>query len=325
MRTERSSLSRRDALAALAGSLSTPSLLFAQTYPTKPIRVVVPFPAGSSPDVIARFWSERVARNVGQAVVIDNRPGAATIVGAQAVASAPPDGYTWLYTSGSTLGINPFIYPKLPYKADDFAPVVRTASVPYVLIVSSSSPIKTVPDLIRAAKEKPDTLTYASYGNGTTTHAVFARFTNVAGIRMTHVAYKDGGITDIISQQVNALFDPSTTAIPLVRSGRVRALAVTSATRLDALPDVPTVAEFFPGVVADGFHALLAPRAVPPDVVGVLWAASNQVTRSDEFRARAADLGLQPAGGTTAEFRRFIAEDARVWAKVVKDNNIRAD
>jgi tripartite-type tricarboxylate transporter receptor subunit TctC len=318
-------LMRRTFLGTVAACLAAPSMLRAQNYPSKPIRVVVPFSAGSSPDVIARYWGERISQILGQPVVIDNRPGAATIVGAQIVSTAPADGYTLLYTSGSTLGINPFIYSKLAYNTEDFAPIVRVASVPYVLVVSSTSPFRSVTDLVRAAKEKPEELTYASYGNGTTTHAVFARFTNVAGVKMTHVAYKNGGITDVMSGQVNALFDPSTTAIPLVKSGRLRALAVTSSSRLDALPNVPPISDFYPGEVADGFHALLAPRGVAIDVIEALSLASNKVIKSEEFRLRALELGLQPAGGSPAEFQRFIADDAKLWSKVVKDNNIRAD
>jgi tripartite-type tricarboxylate transporter receptor subunit TctC len=322
-------ITRRQAAAALAitvATVSAPMALHAQTaFPNKPIRVVVPSPAGSSPDVMARFWADRLQRVLGQPILIDNRPGAATIIGAQAVAGAPADGYTLLYTIGSTFSINPYIYSKLPYKTEDFTPVVMMAGVPYVLVVAGNSPYRTVQDLVRAAKEKPGELTYASYGIGTTTQAVFVRFTNVAGVKMTHVPYKDGGITDMIGGLVKASFEPSTTAIPFVKSGRLRGLAVTSARRLESLPDVPTVAETFPGQVADGWLGLLAPRGTPPEVVALIASASNKIIQADDFKAKALELGLQPGGGAPAEFQRFMVEDAKVWSKVAKDNDIKVE
>lgn len=319
-------LTRRTAGLAIATSFVLPSVVGAQTgYPTKPIRVVVPVPAGSSPDVIARFWGDRLSRALGQPVLVDNRAGAATIIGTQAVATAPADGYTLLFTNGSTFSINPFIYAKLPYRTEDFAPIVSMVAVPFVLVVGGESPFRTMQDLVRAARERPGELSFASYGVGTTTQAVFARFAGEAGIRMQHVPYRDGGIADIAAGRVDASFEPATTAVPLVRSGRMRGLAVTSGRRLESIPDVPTLSEGFPGLVMDGWLGLLAPAATPPAVIATLAAASNRIIASDEFRLKVQELGLRPVGGSPAEFQRFMQEDARVWSKVARENHIQAD
>jgi tripartite-type tricarboxylate transporter receptor subunit TctC len=222
---------------AVFGSLAFAPAIWAQAnYPTKLIRVVVPFPAGTSPDVIARHWGERVAKATTQPVIIENRPGASTIIGAQSVATAAADGYTLLYTVNNTTSIKPYTYKNLPYKAEDFVPVIRILSVPYVLVVSATSPIKTTQALIRAAKEKPGKMNYASYGIGQGTHVAMARFINSAGASMTHIPYKDGGISDLIAGAVDVSFEPSTTAIPQIKGSKLRALAVSGQKRVDALP-----------------------------------------------------------------------------------------
>lgn len=323
---EQTHFPRRRVCAALAAVLALPAASWAQTgYPNKVIRVVVPFPAGSSPDVIARYWGERLSKAVGQAVIVDNKPGASSIIGAQAVATAAADGYTLLYTVNNTTSINPFIYKTLPYKAEEFVPVGRILSVPYVLVVSANSPIKTLPDLIQAAKKEPGKLNYASYGIGQGTHVAMAWFLNAAGISMMHVPYKDGGITDTIAGSVTASFEPSTTAIPQIKGGKLRALAVSGPKRVDALPGVPTVAETIPGFRGDSWHGVLAPKGTPPEVVTKLSALSHDIVATDDFRRKLQDLGLIPAGGTSAEFAKFVADDARQWGKVVKDNDIKAE
>lgn len=312
--------------AAIASTLMTPAIGQAQAgYPNKLIKVVVPFPAGSSPDVIARLWGEKITGATGQTVVIENRPGASTIIGAQAVATSPADGYTLLYTVNNTTSINPYIYKSLPYKADDFVPVIRLLSVPYVLIVPASAPHKTLADFVGAAMSRPGTLNYASYGIGQGTHVAMAWFANAVGIQMNHVPYRDGGVTDIIAGRIDASFEPTTTAIPQIKAGKLRALAVTGTRRVDALADVPTVAETVPGFVGDSWQGVLAPRGTPAGVVARLSALSREILASEEFGRKLHELGLVRAGGSPDEFARFLAADAQAWGKVVKDNNIKVD
>jgi tripartite-type tricarboxylate transporter receptor subunit TctC len=314
-------------LAAIAATLIAPAAWAQADYPSRPVRVIVPLPAGTSPDVIARLWADKLSRRLGQPLVIDNRPGAATIVGAQAVVSAPADGYTLFYTVGSTTSLNPFIYPKerLPYTTADFVPVVRTVSVPYVLVVRANSPYKSVEDFVAAMKKEPGKMNYASYGMGQTTHVLMARFLNAAGASMTHVPYKDGGLTDIISGAVDASFEPSTTAIPQIAGGKLRGLAVTAAKRLPALPDVPALSETMRGFASDSWQGVLVRKGTPAAIVQKIAAASQEILAADDFRAKALELGLLAVKESPAEFQKFIADDARAWSQVVKDNNIRAE
>jgi len=317
--------SRRHALMLLAGTLPLLAMAQGASYPNKPIRVVVPFGAGSSPDVIMRLMSEPMSKALGQPIVVENRAGASTIIGAQSVASAPGDGYALLYTVNNTTSINPYVYKTLPYKPEDFVPVVRVLSVPYVLVTSPQSPYKTLAQLMAAARAKPDTLTYASYGIGQGTHVAMARMLNMAGATMVHVPYKDSALTDLMAARVVTAFDPSTTTIPYIQAGKLHALAVSGPKRIEALPDVPTVGETFPGFVGDSWHGLLAPKGTPPDVVNKVNAVAQTIIASAGFQARLKDLGLVPAGGTPADFRQFLKDDAQGWAKVVRDNNIRAE
>lgn len=295
------------------------------TYPSRPVRLIVPAPAGTSPDVIARLWGERFAKATGQPVVVENKPGASTIIAAQAVATAPADGHTLLYAFNSTFSINPWVFKKLPYKAEDFAPVIRILSVPYVLLVSSESKVHTLKDLIGQARAKPDSMTYASAGIASGFHVVTARLLNEAGATMTHVPYKDYFMPDVIAQRVDVAFDASTGAIPQIKSGKVRALAVSSAQRIEALPDVPTIAESFPGFVGDSWHGIFAPKGTPDAVVATLVAQSQRIIASPDFRAALRDVALTPVGGTAEQFKTFLAEDAQAWAKVVKTNHITVD
>lgn len=319
---------RRDALKiALAGaSLGLPSLAPAQgTFPSKPIRMIVPFGAGSSPDVIARLLSEQLSKGLGQPVVIDNKAGASTIIGAQLAAASLPDGHTLLYTVNNTTSINPYVYKTLPYKAEDFVPVVRVLSVPYVLVTSSQSPYKTLGDVITAAKARPDGLNYGSYGIAQGTHVAIARLLNEAGATMTHVPYKDSPIPDVMSGAVAVSFEPTTTAIPHIKAGKLRALAVSGSKRVDALPNVPTVSETLSGFVGDSWHGIFAPKGTPEDVVVKINALAQKIIASEEFQDRLKSLGLVPAGGSPADFRRFLADDAKAWAKVVRDNDIKVE
>lgn len=324
MSLEISTPRRRLLLAAAA--LMAPPLVAAQgSFPNKPVRVIVPFPAGVSPDVVARQWAERFAKLTGQPVVVENKPGASSIIATQAAAAAPADGYTLLWTVNNTFSINPYVFRKLPYKAEDFTPVTQVLAVPYVLLVGADAPWRTLDDLLRDAKAKPGTLTYASGGIGTGLHVVMARLLNTAGVSMLHVPYKDAFMPDVIGRRIDVGVDASTTAIGQIKGGRVRALAVTSAKRLEMLPEVPAVAESFPGFVGDSWQGIFVPRDTPEATVQAIAALSNRIVESADFRAVLREYGLPPVGSTPAAFKAFLAEDARGWAKVVKDNQIVVD
>lgn len=294
-------------------------------YPSKPLRVIVPFPAGVSPDVVARQWAERLARLGGQPVVVENRPGASSIIATQAAAAAPADGHTLLWTVNNTFSINPYVFRKLPYKADDFTPVTQVLAVPYVLLVAADAPWRTLDDLLRDAKARPGALSYASGGIGTGLHVVMARLLNTAGASMLHVPYKDAFMPDVMGRRVDVGVDASTTAIGQIKGGRVRALAVTSAQRLEMLPEVATVGETFAGFVGDSWQGVFVPRDTPDAAVQALAALSRRIVDTADFRAVLRDYGLPPVGSTPAAFKAFLAEDARGWAKVVKDNLIAVD
>lgn len=312
-------------LAALAMAV-VPSFALAQgSYPQRVIRVIVPAPPGSSPDVVARHWAERMTKLTGKVVVVENKTGATTIVAAQAVAAAPPDGYTLLWTFNNTFSINPFVFRKLPYSAADFVPVSQVLAVPFVLLTSAQAPWQTLPELLQEARAKPDTLTYGSAGVGSAFHVVMARLLNAGGASMVHVPYKDAFIPDLMARRIDVSFDASTVAIAQVRGGRLRALAVTSPKRLEQLPDVPTIAETFPGFVADSWQGLFAPAGTPSDVVGAIAALSNQIVETPEFRAQLREYGLVPVGSSPAAFKQFLVEDARGWERAVRDNRISLD
>ena len=320
-------ISRRTAI-GMAGvwmAAATGAVRAQAPYPARPVKLIVPFPAGTSPDVIARLWGDEFTRATGQPVVVENRSGASTIIAAQAAANAPADGYTLLWTVNNTFSINPYVYKKLPYKAEDFVPVTRILSVPYVLVISNESKLRSLQDLVREAKARPDAMTYASAGIGQGTHVAMARWLNQAGIAMTHVPYKDYFLPDVIAQRVDVAFDASTGAIPQVKAGKVRALGVTSPQRIEALPDVPAIAELFPGFVGDSWHGIFAPRGTPPQVLANLLAQSQRIVSGAEFRAKLQGYGLTPVGEPPEAFQRFLDEDARAWAKVVKDNRIAAE
>jgi tripartite-type tricarboxylate transporter receptor subunit TctC len=294
-------------------------------YPSRPIRVIVPWGAGSSPDIIGRYWGERLQRALGQPIVFENRPGAAGNIGAQAAVTAQADGYTLLYTVGSATSLNPYVYPKLPYRVEDLAPILRVLNVPYVLITSPTSPYKSVADVVNAAKAQPSRLNYASYGTGGTPHALMEMFAASAGIKLSHIPYRDGVITDLVSGRVELVFEPSTTAIPQIKSGKVNALAISSSHRIEALPGVPPVSEVIPGFAGVSWHGLFAPRGTPPELIARLSLELNKIVQTEEFKAKARELGLEAVGGTAADLQRFMAEDARLWSKVVKENDIKVE
>jgi len=320
--TRRQWLTAVAAVAAAAGTLIPRGAAAQAKYPARPLRVLVPFSAGSPPDVMARLWSEEIQKATGQTVIVENRVGASTIIGTQAAAAAPADGYTVLYTVNNTFSINPHIYARLPYRADDFVPVSRILSVPYVLVVSADSGIRTLQDLVREARARPGGMSYASTGVGGGVHVAMVRLLNAAGISMVHIPYNSSPLADLTSGRLDVYFDASTTAIPLINAGRSRALAVSSAHRIEALPDVPAVNETFPGFVGDSWHGVFVRRGTPEPIVAALAALSQDVINLPSFRQVLRHRGLTPAGGSRAEFQQFLADDSKAWQKVVKDNHI---
>lgn len=314
-------MSRRLFVAAGASTLASAGLAQAR-YPSRPVRLIVPFPAGTSPDVIARLWGERFARSTGRSVVVENRPGAGTIIAAQAVAGAPADGHTLFWTVNNTFSINPYVYRSLPYTLDDFVPLTRILSVPFVLLVSAESRIRSLDDMVREGKSRPGALNYASPGIGTSPHVIMARLLNAAGLSMTHVPYKENYLPDLIAQRIDVAFDASTTTIANLKGGRVRALGISSAHRVEALADVTPLADTFPGFQGESWHGLFAPKGTPDDIVTAIVEHSQRIVASPDFRGTLTGYGLVPAGGTSAEFRQFLAADASAWARVIRSNNI---
>ena len=298
-------------------------------YPTKPIRIVVPFPAGGTTDILARAVAQKLTETMGQTVVVDNRPGAGGNIGAELVAKSPPDGYTLLMGTVGTHAINASLYAKMPYDhVKDFAPVILVAGVPNVLVVNPSVPANNVQELIAYIKANPGKVNFASSGSGTSIHLAGELFKTMAGVSMTHVPYKGSApaVTDLLGGQVQLMFDNLPSALPHIKAGKLRALAVTSTQRASALPDVPTVAEAgLPGFDATSWFGLLAPAGTPKDVVAKLNAEVAKWLASPEAREKLASQGAIAAGQSPEDFTRHIAAETAKWQKVVKESGAKVD
>ena len=301
----------------------------AQAYPTKPIRVVVPFPAGGTTDVLARAAAQKLTETLGQPAVVDNRPGAGGNIGAELVAKSPPDGYTLLMGTVGTHAINPGLYPKLPYDhVKDFAPVILVAGVPNVLVINPALPVNSVQELIAYAKANPGALNFASSGNGTSIHLSAELFKTMAGVQMTHVPYKGSApaLQDLVGGQVQLMFDNLPSSLALIKGGKLKALAVTSATRAAALPDVPTLAESgLPGFEASSWFGLLAPAGTPAPVIAKLNGEIAKWLATPEAKEKLLAQGATAAGGTPEDFAQFIAAETAKWQKVVKESGAKVD
>ena len=302
---------------------------FAQAYPTHSIRLVVPFPAGGTTDILARAAAQKLSESLGQSVVVDNRPGAAGNIGADIVAKSAPDGYTLLMGTVGTHAINPGLYAKMPYDhVKDFVPVVLVAGVPNVLAVNPAFPVNSVAELIALAKSKPGTINFASSGSGTSIHMSGELFKAMAGVDMTHVPYKGSSpaLTDLMGGQVQIMFDNLPSALPLIKAGKLRAIAVTSLKRAAALPDVPTISESgLPGFEASSWFGVLAPAGTPAPVVAKINADVNKWLQSPEARDQLLAQGANAAGGTPEQFAAHIRAETEKWAKVVKASGAKAD
>ena len=301
----------------------------AQPYPSKPIRLVVPFPAGGTTDILAREVGQRLSLSLGQPVVIDNRPGAAGNIGSELVAKSAPDGYTLLMATVGTHAINPNLYARMPYDhVKDFAPVVLVAGVPNVLEVTPSLPVHSVADLIKLAKEKPGQINFASSGSGTSIHLSGELFKTMAGVDMTHVPYKGSApaITDLIGGQVQVMFDNLPSSLQQIKAGKLRAIAVTSAQRAPALPDIPTIAESgLPGFEATSWFGIVAPAGTPPTIIARINADVNQWLQSPEAKEKLLAQGAVAAGGSPEQFAAYIHAETEKWARVVKASGAKVD
>ncbi|ARN19053.1 tripartite tricarboxylate transporter substrate binding protein [Piscinibacter gummiphilus] len=316
---------RRTVMLALAAA-AWPA---ARAQSTRPLRLVVPFPPGGSTDILARAIGAKLGPALGQTVVIDNKPGAGGSLGASEVARAEPDGQTLLMGHIGTLAVNPALYPKLPYDpVKSFAPVAWVARVPNLLVVSARSSIKTLADLVAQARATPGHLTYSSGGNGSAAHIAFEYLKLQAKFPMLHIPYRGTGpsVTDLMGGQVDATFTGSPVVLPHVRSGQLRALAVSSVKRLPSLPDVPTVAECgFPGFDADQWYGVVAPAGTPAAVVTRLNAEINKALQNPQVAQQLDGEGAVPVPGSPQAFGELIAREIPRWAKVVRAGNMRAD
>lgn len=312
--------------AAISAALSSGS--FAQTYPTKAVRLLVPFSAGGGADIVARAIAQKLGGALGQQVVVDNRTGAAAIIGTELAAKSAPDGYTLILGQTGPNSINPSLYGRLPYDAlRDFAPITLATTYPYVLVVHPSIPAKTVKELIGLAKSRPHELSFASAGNGAANHLAAELFKSMAGIQMVHVPYKASApaLIDVIGGHVSMMFDPIITAMPHVKLAKLRALGVTSLKRTPVASELPTFAETgVPGFEAIGWHGILAPTGTPREIVIRLNTEIVNVLRSPEIRTRFADQGAEPVGNTPEQFSDFLKSDLAKWARVIKAAGVRA-
>jgi len=302
---------------------------FAQAYPSKPIRYIVPFPAGGGQDLVVRALAPRMGEALGQTVIVDNRPGAATMVGAELAAKSPPDGYTVFNGSNTTLAINPNLYSKVPYDPlKDFVAVTQIASLPNLLVVHPSLPVRTVKDLATLARNRPGQLNYGSSGTGTPAQLAGVMFGDEAHAKLVHVPYRGSSqaLTALISGETQMMFGSMTSTLPFVKSGRLRAIAVTGAKRSLAAPDVPTVAEAaFPGFEAITWYGLFVPAGTPPAIIARLNTEVVKILRMPDFRDWLVAQGADPAPGTPEELAAFVKAELVKYAKIVKDSGMKPD
>ena len=302
---------------------------WAQAYPARPIRIVVPFPAGGATDLLARAVAQKLTEAWGQSVVVDNRPGAGGNIGSELVARAAPDGYTLEMGTVGTHAINASLYAKMPYDhVKDFAPVILVAGVPNVLVINPALPVNSVPALIAYAKANPGKLNFASSGSGTSIHLSGELFKVMAGVQMTHVPYKGSApaLQDLLGGQVQVMFDNLPPSLPQIKAGKLRALAVTSATRAPALPDVPTIGESgLPGYEASSWFGVLAPAGTPPAIIAKLNAEIAAWLATPEAKEKMLALGANAAGGSPEDFAKHIAAETAKWQRVVRESGAKVD
>ena len=319
---------RRRFLRLAAGAAVLPALprhALALDYPTRPVRIIVPYPAGIAPDIVARVVGQALSERFKQQFIVDNRPGGASNVGTAIVAHAPPDGYTLLVVT-TTNAINTSLYDNLDFDfVRDIAPVAGLVRLGLVIVVHPSVPVQTLPEFLAYAKANPGKINYASVGSGAATNVAGELFKQMAGINLVNVPYRSSYLPDLIGGQVQAAFTPILQSAEYIRAGRLRALAVTGATRSVSLPGVPAAAEFVPGYEAYVWDAVGAPAKTPPEIVEELNKAINAVLSDPAIKTQFANLGAEPMLMTAAEFGKYIVDETHKWGRVVKTARIKVD
>jgi tripartite-type tricarboxylate transporter receptor subunit TctC len=321
---------RRQFLHLAAGAAALPAasrFAWAQTYPSRPVHIIVGFAPGSAADILARLIGKSLSERLGQPFVTENRGGAGGTLGAEAVVRAPPDGYTLLFC-GSPDTFNATLYNKLSFNfIGDIAPVASISRGPLALVVDPSFPARTIPEFIAYTKANPDKVNFASAGTGTVAHMAGELFMAIAGVKLVHVPYRGLGqaMTDLLGGQVQAIFSTMPPAIGHIKAGKLRALAVTSAMRSPALPDLPTIGDFLPGYEATLLQGLGAPKNVPAEIIDRLNKETNAALADPAMKARLADLGSEPLAMAPADFGRLLADEAEKWAKVIRTANLKPE
>jgi tripartite-type tricarboxylate transporter receptor subunit TctC len=318
---------RRDFIILVGAAAAWPLAARAQTYPSRPVRIVVGYAAGGSNDIVARLIGQWLSDRLGQPFIVENRPGAGTNIGTEAVVTAAPDGYTLLMANPAN-AVNATLYKRLNFVfLRDIAPVASMIRQPLIMLVNPSVPAKTIPEFIDYAKANPGKISMASGGIGSINHVAGELFNMMTGVNLVHVPYRGAGpaLADLLGGQVNLLFGGMASSIGHVRAGKLRALAVTTATRSEALPDTPAVSEVVPGYEASDWFGLGTPKGTPAEIVNILHKQVNAALADSKFRARVSELGGEAFPGSPAEFGKLLADETEKWAKVIKFASIKAD
>lgn len=314
-------------LGAWASALMNASMAHANTqWPSRPIRMIVPFPAGAGPDVYARLYAAELSRALKVNVWVDNRPGASGILGTDAVAKSAPDGTTLLYGFNQLVTFNPHLFAKLPFNVNtDLVPVAQMIAGAYAIVANLDFPASNLPQLIEMARKKPGSINYASYGPGTASHLGFALIEERAGIELFHVPYKQGALVDVIAGQVPLVIEPLPVAMPQIKTGKVKAIAVTGPARVPSLPDVPSVAETLADFDLSGWHGIFMPAKTPPDIVATLFNEFRRITYLPEMTQRFKEDSVVQLDVTPEQFRATIAREQKVWGQIIRSRNIQLD